>query len=163
MLSEYLWPPPPSLEFWIPHPIFMKLGMQIMALEPIWTAYFISLYHQSVYVCVSLLSLLDSGLVNPLPRQRIHSTVEELLYASVCISLLGNNLVQTFPRQRRIVGGVVLCAVHVMSRESRRLILPRTSWYFWRLLLRREHFAFKNISVCTSIRSGIPIYELFSS
>jgi hypothetical protein len=32
----------------MPEPIFMKLGMNVMAPEPISTAYFISPYHQSV-------------------------------------------------------------------------------------------------------------------
>jgi hypothetical protein len=47
----------------------------------------------------------------------------------LCIPLwfLGNNSVKTFPRQRRIFAGVVFCAVHVVSKDSRRLVLPRTS------------------------------------
>jgi hypothetical protein len=49
------------------------------------------------------LSLLGSGSVKTLPRQRIHT------------------------QQRRIVGLVVLYAVRVVSKESRRLVLPRTS------------------------------------
>jgi hypothetical protein len=43
------------------------------------------------------------------------------------LSLLGNGSVNTFPRQRRIVGGMVFYAVHVISKESRRLVIPRTS------------------------------------
>jgi hypothetical protein len=46
------------------------------------------------------------------------------------LSLLGNSLVKTFPRQRRIVGGVVFYAVHVVSKESRLLVLPETSFIF---------------------------------
>jgi hypothetical protein len=50
--------------------------------------------------------------------------LEELLDASVLsvflyipLSLLRNNSVKTFPRQRRIVGGIVFHAVHVASRK----------------------------------------------
>jgi hypothetical protein len=39
------------------------------------------------------------------------------------LSLLGKNSVKTFARQRRIVGGVVFCAVRVMSKECIRLSL----------------------------------------
>jgi hypothetical protein len=41
--------------------------------------------------------------------------------------LLCKNSVKTFPRQRRIVGGVVFYAVLDASKESRRLVLPRIS------------------------------------
>jgi hypothetical protein len=68
----------------------MKLGMYIMAPEPISAAYFINPFHQSVclYVCmfiprivarqrigkiVFLLSLLGNGWVKTLPLQRIHT------------------------------------------------------------------------------------------
>jgi hypothetical protein len=44
-------------------------------------------------------------------------------------TLLGKNSVKTFPRQERIVGGVVSCAVRVVSKKSRQLFLPRTSFY----------------------------------
>jgi hypothetical protein len=42
------------------------------------------------------------------------------------LSLLGNYWVNTFPRQRRIFGGVVFYEIHVVSKESRRLILTNT-------------------------------------
>jgi hypothetical protein len=45
------------------------------------------------------------------------------------LSLLGNSSVNTFLRQRSIVGGVVFYAVHVVSKESRPLVLTRTSCY----------------------------------
>jgi hypothetical protein len=43
----------PIYNFRIPEPVFMKLGIYVMAPEPIWTAYFINPSHQSVrlYVC----------------------------------------------------------------------------------------------------------------
>jgi hypothetical protein len=43
------------------------------------------------------------------------------------LSLLGNNSVKTFPLQRRIVGGVVSYVALVVSEESMRLVLPRSS------------------------------------
>jgi hypothetical protein len=51
------------------------------------------------------------------------------LWVCLCIPLplLGNNSVYTFPGQRRIFGGVVFYAVLVVSKESNRLVLPRTS------------------------------------
>jgi hypothetical protein len=49
------------------------------------------------------------------------------------ISFLGNNAVKTFPRQRRTVGGGVSCVARVISKESRRLVLPRTCFNCCRL------------------------------
>jgi hypothetical protein len=43
------------------------------------------------------------------------------------LSLLGNGLLNTFSRQRGIVGGVAFYAISVVSEESRRLVLPRIS------------------------------------
>jgi hypothetical protein len=82
-----------------------------------------------VSVCVILLSLLDNGSVNTFPLQRIHSTAGQVLdmWACIPLSLLGNNSVKTLPRQRKIVGGVVFYAVYIVSKQSRRLVLPRTS------------------------------------
>jgi hypothetical protein len=40
----------PPLNFWMAEPVFMELGMYIMAPEPISTAYFINPSHQ--YVCL---------------------------------------------------------------------------------------------------------------
>jgi hypothetical protein len=45
------------------------------------------------------------------------------------IMLLGNSLINIFPWQRRTVGGVIFHAVCVISKESRRLMLTRTSCY----------------------------------
>jgi hypothetical protein len=95
----------------------------------------------SVSVCVAHLSLLGNGSVNTFQWQQIQATIEELLDVSfsmrsvlskeslwVCLCiplpLLGNNSVKTFQRKRWIVGGVVLYALRVVTKESRRLILP---------------------------------------
>jgi hypothetical protein len=43
------------------------------------------------------------------------------------LSLLGNDSVKTFPRQRRIDGLVVFYVVRVLSEESRGWVLPRPS------------------------------------
>jgi hypothetical protein len=45
----------------------------------------------------------------------------------ILLSLLGNNSIKRSPRKRVIVG-VVLCAVRIVSKESRRLVL-RISCY----------------------------------
>jgi hypothetical protein len=92
--SSYVsvYPPYQLLNAW---PIYMKLGVYIMATEPISTAYVINSSHQSVslymhpsYRCkamgrlsASVLSLLGNGSVNTFPQQRIHATIEELLDA----------------------------------------------------------------------------------
>jgi hypothetical protein len=38
-----------------------------------------------------------------------------------------NGSIHMFPQQRRIFGSTVFYAVHVISKESRQLVLPRTS------------------------------------
>jgi hypothetical protein len=52
-----------------------------------------------------------------------------LSHQSMCLcillSLLGNKSVKTFPRQRRIAGGVIIYAVRVVMKESGRLVFPR--------------------------------------
>jgi hypothetical protein len=45
-------------------------------------------------------------------------------------ALLGSGSVNSYPRQQRIVGGVVFYAVRVVSKESGRLVLTRNSCYF---------------------------------
>jgi hypothetical protein len=45
------------------------------------------------------------------------------------LKLLGNNSIKTFPRQRIIVGGVVFCAVCVLSKKNGIFFLPRTFSY----------------------------------
>jgi hypothetical protein len=59
----------------------------------------------------------------------VHFLPRESPWACLCIplSLLGNNSVETFPRQRRIIGDLVFCADRVVSKESRRLVPLRTS------------------------------------
>jgi hypothetical protein len=97
-----------------------------------------------VFVCVFLVPLLGKASVNCIPssfnsRQRFgkhvpvatntSSSRRSVVRVGLCISLslLGNNSVKTFPRQWRIVGGVFFYAIHVISKETRRLLLPRTS------------------------------------
>jgi hypothetical protein len=45
------------------------------------------------------------------------------------LSLLGNGSVNTFHRQRSIVGDGVLYAMHVVSKKIRPLVLPRPSCF----------------------------------
>jgi hypothetical protein len=97
-------------------------------------------------MCIPL-SLLGNGSVNKFPQQQIPATIEELLdtpfsmgsmeskeilwvWLYIPLSLLGNVSANTFPLQQRTDGGVLLYMVHVLSEESRRLILPRTSCLF---------------------------------
>jgi hypothetical protein len=68
----------------MPEPMLMKLGMYIIATEPISTAYFINPSYRckaTTQLVVSFLSVLGNGSVNTFPRQQKHATVEELLEA----------------------------------------------------------------------------------
>jgi hypothetical protein len=85
----------------MPEPIFMKLGIHIVELVSISTAYIMNPSRQSVY-----------------------------LYVYLCISLLGNGLVDTFPWQRKIVGCIIFYAVRVVSKGSRLLVVPRIYFLF---------------------------------
>jgi hypothetical protein len=90
-------------QLWTPEPICMKLGIYIMAPEPISTAYLLNPSCQSV--CLYVYPFIVA-------RQRLG----------------GNVTAATNTRSnRRIVGRVVFSAVHVVWRESRRLLLPITS------------------------------------
>jgi hypothetical protein len=74
-----------------------------MTPEPISTAYFINPSHQSVCLYVHPLSLLGNGSVkNVTAATNTYATIEELL------------------------DSIVFYAVRVISKESRRLVLPRT-------------------------------------
>jgi hypothetical protein len=58
---------------------------------------------------------------------RVISKESLWVFLYIPLSLLGKNLLMTFPRQRRIIRGVVFYTVIFVSKESRRLVLPRTS------------------------------------
>jgi hypothetical protein len=81
----------------------MKLGMHIMAPEPASTAYFINPFLQ--YVCLYVYPLIVA-------RQRLGKNVAAVT--------------NTHTHKRRIVECVIFYAVRVVSRESRRSVLPRT-------------------------------------
>jgi hypothetical protein len=97
---------PLFINLWMPEPIFMKLGMYIILPNPIWTAYFINPFHQCVCVSVFLspLSLLCNGSLNTFLRQRIHAPIEDKLDAFFYV-------------------------VRVVSKDSKRLVLFRISFY----------------------------------
>jgi hypothetical protein len=80
----------------------MELGMYIMAPQSTSTVYFINPSHQSVCLYVCPLSLIGKGSV-----KRFH----------------GNKYTHN---KRKYAVGVVLYAVRVVSKESRRLVLPGT-------------------------------------
>jgi hypothetical protein len=85
-------------------PIFMKLGMYIRAPKPISTAYFINHFNQSVCLYV------------------YHPVVARQL---LCKKRYRSN---EYTCTNKIIDGrVVFYAVHVVSEESRLLVLPRTS------------------------------------
>jgi hypothetical protein len=65
--------PPPPLTFWMLEPVFVKLGMYIMAPEPISTVYFINPSHQSVSPYVYPSFLARQRLYETLPRHLTHT------------------------------------------------------------------------------------------
>jgi hypothetical protein len=115
----------------MPEPIFMKLGVYIMASEPISAAYFINSFRQSVYL--PIVAGKDSIMYIPpfVARQRLAEHVPAAtntnnnrrfvgrVSVGLCIplSLLVKNFVKTFPRQRTIVEGVVFHAGCVISNK----------------------------------------------
>jgi hypothetical protein len=136
-------------KFLMPEPICMKICISVLAAEPLSGLLYESLLSIYVSVYVSLLSSLGKVSVKCMPpfiaRKVIGKHVpavtntEQQEYCwtivrmglCVCIplSLLSNNSAKTFPQQRRIVGSLVFYVVRVVSEESRRLVLPRTSCY----------------------------------
>jgi hypothetical protein len=84
-----------------------------------------------VSLCVSLLSFLGNGSAKT--RHFLCGPClikgESALCLCIPLSLLGNNSVKTFPRQQRIVGGIVFYAVRFVTKERRRAVLPRISFF----------------------------------
>jgi hypothetical protein len=119
--------------------IFMKLGIYIMAPEPILTAYFINPSHQSVSVCVLDSIVATQRLGEKHPRCNEYTQQKnwtsflcgpcrlkaELVNVCIPLPFLGNGSVNTFPKQRRIVGGIVFNAVCAVSEKSRRSVHHR--------------------------------------
>jgi hypothetical protein len=67
----------------MPEPVFMKLGMHIMAHEPISAVYFINPYHQ--YVCLYVYPPIVAGQQlgkHVTAATNTHATIEELIDAS---------------------------------------------------------------------------------
>jgi hypothetical protein len=130
----------------MPEPIFLKGGTYFLAPEPIRTTYFINDSHKSVCQHVYFARKRLHTNINAATDTR--ATIEELLDASfsmwsvsyqsrVCGSVnvssyrcwqLGKHVPAPTRNCWRIV---VLYAVLVVSKESRRLILPRTSFFFF--------------------------------
>jgi hypothetical protein len=99
--------------------------------------------HICISLCVFLLSLLGKRSVNFIPpstdRQRLGTQVSAAKNAcnnrsivgrvSVCLCIPslfpGNDSVKFFAQKQRIVASFVSYAVHVVSKESRRVVLPR--------------------------------------
>jgi hypothetical protein len=110
----------------------MKLAMYVVAPQPILTEYLIP----PISLCLCLPAPL---LGNIFPHQRLQKKKEllnapfSLRYVScekflrIClffpISLIGKGSMNTFPRQRRMSGDVILYAIPVVSKKNRRVIL----------------------------------------
>jgi hypothetical protein len=111
-------------------PVFMKLDMYIVAPD-----IHKSLPSLCVSVCISPSVVARQQLGRQVPVAKntrnsrgivdvvfygVRVVSKENLWVSLCIplSLLGNGSVNTFSRQRRIVGGVVFYPVRVVSKKS---------------------------------------------
>jgi hypothetical protein len=119
----------------MPEPVFVKLGMYIMAPEHISMAYSINLSHQSVSVSVYPRSLLDNGSMSTLPRQRIHATIEELQGASfLCCPCL-------------IKGGSVGLSVYplIVARQRLGTHVPVATKNCWRRRFQWAHVVSKKL------------------
>jgi hypothetical protein len=99
-----VYPPYQLLNVWS---TFMKPGMQIMATEPILTAYSINPSSVCLSVCVSLLMFQGNGLV----KYRLSFVARQRLGKQVPIAT-------TTCHNRRTVGRVIFYAVCVLSEES---------------------------------------------
>jgi hypothetical protein len=71
-----------------------------------------------------------------LARQQQFTGVD---WTGLCISLslLDNDSLNVFPRQRKIVGDEVFYAVHVISKQSRRFLFLKSAHPKWLLALRQ--------------------------
>jgi hypothetical protein len=142
---------PHQINFWMPEPILLNLVCTAYAYHGTWTHLSGVLHKYLPSVCVSvfvsLMCLLGIGSVKCIPpivaRQRpgkdapaatnirinTRRRIVRRVSSDLCIPppLLGNNSVKKFPRQLRIVGNVVFYATRVVSKEIRRIVLPRTS------------------------------------
>jgi hypothetical protein len=76
----------PLINFWMREPIFMKLGMYIIAPEPISTAYFINPSHQSVCLYVYPLIVAKQRLGRRILAATNTHVIEELLDESFPMS-----------------------------------------------------------------------------
>jgi hypothetical protein len=78
-----------------------------------------------------LLSLLGNGSVNKFSGKdslcRPCLDKGESLVLCIILSFLFKNSVKKLPLQRRIVGVALSYAIHAVSKESKRVVLPRTS------------------------------------
>jgi hypothetical protein len=70
------------INFWMRERLLMKVSIYVMASEPISTVYFINPSHQSVSVCVFLLSLIGNGSVMCLPL----SLLDNSLHQASCVA-----------------------------------------------------------------------------
>jgi hypothetical protein len=111
----------------------------IMTPEPISTAYFINPSHQSVYPPI-------------VARQRIRK---------MCPSRARQRLDKHVPattntrNNRRIVGRFIFFAVRILSKESRRSVLPRTSCLGFGVLtaVSMDSTVCRYVKLCTSDRT----------
>jgi hypothetical protein len=107
-------------------------------------------------------SWIRGGLLQPLHLNQQWSIVLRLwVFLYIHLSLLGSNSEQTFPRQWRIVGGVVFYAVRVVSKENRQFfteLLVGNYDSYWTshscktFLTKKNYRRIESISHCSTLR-----------
>jgi hypothetical protein len=134
-------PPAPVLTSEYLNPLWNLVCTYIMTSEPISVAYFINTFYQSVYlpivagkVSIKYIPRLSEN-VPTATNTRNNRRFVGRVSVGLCIplSLLGNKSGKTFPRQRRIVGGVSFSAVCVRLKQ-RILVVSRTSGFLYRFI-----------------------------
>jgi hypothetical protein len=80
-------------------------------------------------------------------RKRNNRRIVGCVSVSVPPIVAGQQLIQLFLRQREIAGDVIFYAVCVISKESRRLVLPRTSY-----IIVLHEFFLRNVQVYVCVQ-----------
>jgi hypothetical protein len=107
--------------------------------------YCLWVYPQSIFEHLKL------GMYIMLPEPILTAYFINPSHRSVCLYLLCKNVpAATNTHNRRIAWRVVFYAVHVVWKESRRLVLPRTSCYPYTIATRTDCYSSVFISASSS-------------
>lgn len=123
-MSAYLWLLPP-ISFWMPEPIFVSEGVShSIVVRPC----------VGIHVPVTVETQNNEDLLD------VSFSVQSLSYQSwvfgcacmcahVCVAWYAHFHGSKYTKQIRLVGCFVFCVIHVVLKESRQVVLPRTSCF----------------------------------